>query len=336
MDEHPILVGYDGTAGSGAALRWALNEAVRRGVGVRLVRVLDQRQGDCVPEGSQARAEAEMFDEAKVALDKVGAYGTTEGAGAVRIACAALVGPVVDTLCGQSRQASMAVLGNRGMGGLAGLLLGSVSVAVAAHAPCPVVVVREDMASAPGGPVVVGVDGSDEGRIAVEFAFAEASTRGVALDAVHVVPPPRPAGKQGHDAPVDISPLSARGVLEAALHDCRTRYPRVRVNPRVLPGAPGQVLAGASREAQLLVVGSRGRGGFHGLILGSVSQHVLHRARCPVAVVRQYPGTPPQTSAGAGTEGQDRVAQPAASRIRGVGPAGTRARTDDENGGGAR
>ncbi|MEN3307075.1 MAG: hypothetical protein V7603_3277 [Micromonosporaceae bacterium] len=284
MDEHPILVGYDGATGSGAALRWALSEAARRGLGVRLARVLDLPRGSAPFAARASGIEAHMLDEAKVALDKVGSEATTELHGAVPITTVALPGSVIDTLCEQSGEASMVVLGSRGMGGFAGLLLGSVSVAVAAHAHSPVVVVRENMSAAPGGPVIVGVDDSDEARLAVEFAFAEAHARQAALEAVRAVPPPQRvtgrAAEAGGEAPEDL--------LETALRGCRARYPAVPVTSRVLPGSPGQVLAGASRGAQLLVVGSRGRGGFHGLVLGSVSQQVLHRALCPVAVVRRY------------------------------------------------
>jgi nucleotide-binding universal stress UspA family protein len=290
MDEHPILVGYDGATCSGAALRWALSEAARRGVGVRLVRVLDLPRHPAPVAGgasgigaSAGGVEAQLLDEAGVALDKVGSEAAVELRGAVAVATAALPGPVVETLCEQSGEASMVVLGSRGMGGFAGLMLGSVSVAVAAHARCPVVVVREGMWIAPDGPVVVGVDGSDEARLAVDFAFAEARARHTSLAALHAAAPPQPRTVERLAAEMSAS------LLEAALHDCRLRYPEVPVTSRVVTGPPGQVLAAVAPGAQLLVVGSRGRGGFHGLVLGSVSQQVLHRARCPVAVVRRYP-----------------------------------------------
>jgi nucleotide-binding universal stress UspA family protein len=286
MDEHPILVGYDGAAGSGAALRWALHEAVRRGLGVRLVRVLDLgRAGSAPSAGSMSSVEADLLDEAKVALDKVGSEATAELRGAVTLNTVALPGPVVSSLCEQSGQVSMVVLGGRGTGGFAGLLLGSVSVAVAVHAQCPVVVVRDDVC-APGAPVVVGVDDSDEARLAVEFAFAEAAAREVELVAVHAAPP---AGARHGGVNGNGGPAAGRDLVDAALRDGRARYAGVPVSVRVLPGSPGQVLAGSSRGAQLLVVGSRGRGGFHGLPLGSVSLQVLYRAQCPVAVVRRHP-----------------------------------------------
>ncbi|HKT01536.1 MAG TPA: universal stress protein [Rugosimonospora sp.] len=282
MREHPILVGYDGSAASTAALRWALGEAERRSLGVRVVRVLDiPRRANPTP--ASRATEAHMFDEAEVALDQIAATATAGLRRAVPLTTAALAGPVVDALCEQSRQASLTVLGSRGVGGLAGLLLGSVSVAVAAHAHSPVAVVREHMSAAPGRPVLVGVDGSDVAGLALEFAFAEAAARGVRLRAVHAVPGEgaEPAGQQ---------------LLTRALEPYRRRYPQVTVVERVVPGTPGPLLATASLDAQLVVVGSRGRGGFHGLLLGSVSQQVLHRAGCPVAVVRRYATPAPRTT----------------------------------------
>jgi nucleotide-binding universal stress UspA family protein len=287
MDEHPILVGYDGATNSAAALRWAAAEALRRGLGIRLIRVLDlPGQGDEEFGGRVGLAEAQMLGDAKLALDQAAAQvpgGRPPGA----VTSLARGGPVVSALCEHSAQASMLVLGSRGMGGLGGLLLGSVSVPVAAHAHCPVVVVREQMSAPAAGPVAVGIDDSDEARLAVEFAFAAAAARRVGLLAVHAVAVP---GRGG--GPVPAEPAAHPGgpdPVAAALRGGQARYPAVPVTTRVRAGSPGQVLAAASAEAQLLVVGSRGRGGFHGLLLGSVSQQVLHRAHAPVAVVRRYP-----------------------------------------------
>ncbi len=265
MGEYPIVVGFDGEAGSGAALRWALSEAARRGLGVRMVHVV-------APESDPGSGVAD----AKRAMDETGWNAVADPPAPVAVSTLALSGPVAGTLCDQTNDASMVVLGSRGLGGFAGLLLGSVSVAVAAHAHCPVVVVRDGSSVPGGGPVLVGVDDSDEARLAVEFAFAEAALRGVDLLALH-------ATDRGADP---------RPVLDEVLRAPAARHPGVTVRTRTLPGMAGQALAECSDEAQLLVVGSRGRGGFHGLLLGSVSQQVLHWAKCPVAVVRRYPRVP--------------------------------------------
>ncbi|BCJ61774.1 universal stress protein [Micromonospora endophytica] len=193
---------------------------------------------------------------------------------AVRVAPGVPVtGAVVDgaatpVLVGESRQAALMVLGHRGLGGVAGLLLGSVTAQVSSYALCPVLVVRgEPLAD---GPVLVGVDDSDPSAEAIGFAIEEAAHRRVPLVAVHAQRGPAVA----HQA----FPQSTTGRLE--------RYPQVEVQHRHLRGAPAAVLLKESRAAQLVVVGARGRGPLGGLLLGSVSHTVLHHAHTPVAILR--------------------------------------------------
>lgn len=156
------------------------------------------------------------------------------------------------------------------------MLLGSTAVSLASHGQCPVMVVREEAADA--GPIVLGVDGSPVGEKAVDFAFAEAALRGAEMVAVHALLPDY--------APLGTSPESAERLLAQALAGRREKYPDVTVRLEVVGGETREVLITASRTAQLLVVGARGRGGFAGLLLGSVSQALLHHAHCPVTVVR--------------------------------------------------
>lgn len=172
----------------------------------------------------------------------------------------------------ESRGAAAVVVGHRGLGGFAELLLGSTGSQVAAYASGPVIVVRPHPA---GGPVIVGVDGSAGCQPALEFAFAEAASRDLPLVAVYVHTEVAAA-----DAP------AAEALLDAAVAPWAARHPRVPVRRQVWPGSdPEQALVDGSRGASLMVVGSRGRGGFAGLLLGSVSQALVHHARCPVAVV---------------------------------------------------
>lgn len=191
-------------------------------------------------------------------------------------------------LLGESREAPLLVVGDRGLGGFAGLLLGSVAVQVSAHATCPVLVVRGDDRTE--GPVLVGVDGSPLSDLAAEFAMEEAAWRKTSVVAVHAWTHPVSLG------PGDMQPLVHDAVatqedearlLAESIAGLRERYPDVPIEERVVRGRPGSVLAEEARKgAQLIVVGARGRGGFTGLLLGSVSQTVLHHAPCPVAVVR--------------------------------------------------
>lgn len=191
-------------------------------------------------------------------------------------------------LVGESRTASMIVLGDRGIGGFAALVLGSVAIQVASYAQCPVLVARGEDRSA--GPIVVGVDGSALSRAAVEFAAEEAAVRNARLRAVHAYTHPLSQG------PGDMQPLvydedQLRGeedrIVAESLTGLGERYPDVPVTREAVHGRPVHVLTEASRDAQLVVVGGQGRGELSGLLLGSVSQGVLHHSTCPVAVVRR-------------------------------------------------
>ena len=192
--------------------------------------------------------------------------------------------------------AQLVVIADRGLGGVAGLLIGSVAFALAAGGSCPVVIVR-GQTDATDGPVVVGVDGSPISEAALAFAFEAAALRGAPLLAVHAWRDvPLVAVHAERDVPLD--PMTwasldwdaveqqAQAELAERLAGWRDKYPDVDVQRLVVQDRPAKVLVEQSAAAQLLVVGSRGRGGLAGLLLGSVSHAVLHRADCPVAIVR--------------------------------------------------
>lgn len=180
--------------------------------------------------------------------------------------------------------AHLLVVGRRGLGGVRGLLMGSVSTDVAAHADCPVVVVPELGDSE--GPVVVGVDGSPVSTAAIGRAFEQASLLDTSLTAVHAY-----GGFSGDayfgDAPAVLTRLreEAEEALGSQLAGYRQDFPDVTVEPVVTTGHPAEVVNELSGRSQLAVLGSRGRGGFRGLVLGSTSQAVLQVARCPVMIV---------------------------------------------------
>src|SRR5690606_3692092 len=167
-----------------------------------------------------------------------------------------------------------------------GLLLGSVAVGLGGHARCPLVVVRAVQDSEPTAPVVVGVDGSPLSDPALAFAFEAAAVRGVALEAVHAWR--ELVGDLDMATLLDWDAIETeeRALLAERLAGWAEKYPDVPVRRVVTRERPARVLVEQSRGAQLVVVGSRGRGGFTGLVLGSVSHAVLHHAHCPVAVVR--------------------------------------------------
>jgi nucleotide-binding universal stress UspA family protein len=203
-----------------------------------------------------------------------------------------LEGAAAPLLLEQSRDASIVVLGSRGHGGFAGLLAGSTATAVSAHAHCPVVVVRGVMPGPemPPGHVVAGVDFSPGSQLALGFAFEQAAGRGVPLHVIRAwTPPDRRGGLPGFD-PEEVT-AAERVALNDLLGGWTAKYPAIDLVSRVVTDSPARALIDATRHAQLVVVGSRGRGGFRGLLLGSVSQQLLHHSHCPVAVVRETPPT---------------------------------------------
>jgi nucleotide-binding universal stress UspA family protein len=281
-DQHPapVVAGVDGSTDSRTAAGLAAWEAIRRNRSLRLVYGFDQplTAGQVMLPPEVVRAPLE-------------AAGTvlTETAGAIRrdhpglhIDTAVTVGHPTNVLVDESRAAALVVLGSRGLGGFAGLLVGSVSAQVAAHARAPVLVVRAGRGgprSTPvpdPGPVVVGVDGSGRSAAAVEFAFDEAAGRDQPLLAVYAWDVPRPGSAAAHRVP------------EEATAGVSQRYPTVAVRHRTTDTTnPAKALleVGDEVDAGLLVVGSRGRGGFTGLLLGSVSQALLGHARRTVGIV---------------------------------------------------
>ncbi|GAB1640351.1 universal stress protein [Krasilnikovia sp. MM14-A1259] len=276
MPEKMIVVGYDGSPDARAAAHWALDEAARTGAPLQFCCAYEWPTWS--PAAATVPAPAPWPDpetERAIAgmLDRAAAAARLSHPG-VRVSTSVSHTGAVISLTDRSEHARLVVLGSRGHGAV-GSLLGSVSVAVSAHARCPVVVVRGE--SDPAAPVVVGVDGSDCTPPALEFAFAQAAARGTGLRAVHACGPPRdgdPAGtaRESHD-------------VAALLDAWQDTYPYVKVTREEVTGDPGPALAETSGAAQLIVLGTHGHGALRGLLRGSVSQHLLHHSRCPVAVV---------------------------------------------------
>ena len=182
----------------------------------------------------------------------------------------------------------MIVVGSRGQGGLGQRLLGSVNTGLAHHAQCPVAVVHDERPADQAvrqAPVLVGVDGSKASEQATAIAFDEASQRGVGLIAMHSWADygPFELPDREWEAQLEIG----REALAERLAGWQERYPDVVVDRRLVNGEPAVNLVAASESAQLTVVGSHGRGGFAGMLLGSVSSAVVQAARTPVIVARQ-------------------------------------------------
>jgi nucleotide-binding universal stress UspA family protein len=283
-----ILVGVDGSSESHAAVRWAAEEAVLRRLPVTLMHVV-------APIIVTWPIEAVVMSFYEWQEDH--ASQVVEQARATMLAAVGDSPPpdvrvelrhdgIVSELANASADADLLVIGTRGLGPVGGAVLGSVSRSLLHHARGPVVVVREGAASAPDRslPVLVGIDGSPASEAAVAFAFDEASRRGVDLVALHawsdvaVFPMPgmdwREHEQEGHE------------ILAERLAGWQERYPDVRIDRRIVCDRPARWLIDESMNAQLVVVGSHGRGGLAGMLLGSVSTAVAESASSPVAVVR--------------------------------------------------
>ena len=275
---HGILAGYDGSPGSEQALGWAVREARSRGTIMTVCHAWAPEYVLAPPGDDGAYDHGRRTGEQTLAR-ALRFTRTVMGPGKAQPLLA--TGPAVHVLCQHSADADMIVVGSRGRGGLPGMLLGSVSQQVCAHARGRVVVVRGHWHPAAGyapGPVAVGADGSAASRAAIAFAVEEAVLRAAPLLAVCALA----------DAPG--SPGGAGRLQEAFDRDiarCEKEHPELTILRQVTFGQPRTALLDATSDAQLLVVGSRGRGGVEDMLLGSVSQAVLHHALCPVGVVHQ-------------------------------------------------
>lgn len=280
----PIVVGVDPDPSKRLALAWAADEAERRGLPVRLVHA----QG--VPTSGYRTGEARpSWEEWNRALHEAGARTLEEAVAfvesrqpTVEVSTVLAEGEPAWVLREEAGNASLVVVGSWHLSTRRELFTSaSVALPVSAHARCPVVVVPEPEHVTEEPPYfVVGVDGSPHAAAAVDVAFEEAALRGAALRALYVWHPPL-LGVLDEEAAVQ----KCRRVLSETVAGRTARYPGVQLHHEVVPGHPVRVLTEASEHALGLVVGTRGHGGFSDMLLGSVSQGVLHHAHCPVITV---------------------------------------------------
>jgi nucleotide-binding universal stress UspA family protein len=294
----PVVVGYDATARSVAALDWASAYALHRGAALT---VLFAREYPGYPAGAVGRAPAPpaaalVAEATKIAEE--GADRARSRAGGLEVSASPVFDGAASALVDASQSAQLVVVGDRGRGTLPGLLLGSVARTVSTHARCPVAVVREGNVVAPGPemPVVAGVDDSEASARALDFAAELAHGYDAPLVVLSAwqtpLRPPWAGGERararaGHE---ETQHMTTEGVVSGLVEGLRRDHPRLRVESSVREGHPATVLAEASRAAGLVVVGSRGRGGFTGLLLGSTSHNLVHTAACPVIVHRENAG----------------------------------------------
>jgi nucleotide-binding universal stress UspA family protein len=278
-----VVVGWNGKSHAGVALEWGAQDAARRGLPLLVLyaanypgMTMEPGEGLLAREPGALEAAYEVtargVAEARALHPRLDVYGATE------------VTSPSHALADAARDADLLVLGSRGYGRLAGALLGSVAFAVAATAPSPVVVVRDEAATDDDGgaarPVVVGTDGSPDCEGALEFAARRAALAGVDLEVVTCT---GGVELRGLD-PARLHEVAV-GIASRAAEVARGAHPGLVVTTHV-EDCPAEVaLVAASGRAGLVVVGSRGRGAYQGLLLGSVSHAVIYGAECPVGVV---------------------------------------------------
>jgi nucleotide-binding universal stress UspA family protein len=285
-----VVVGTDGSPHADTALQWALRYAETRQLAVRLITATEwpvQAQSSTRYAINDTIAAA--HDTARHLLDAAVARSRTNHPG-LEITGELSSEPAIPRLLAASERSHLLVVGRRGLNAVMTALLGSVSISLVSHAYCPVAIVHEDRETGEDRPVVAGLDGSKRDLATLRVAFDEAARRGAPLVAAHA----------WSDVPLaELVVLGARAVhsyeqlrAEASvlvadqLATWRTQYPDVTVRTSIHNDQPAATLVELGQTAGLLVLGSHGRGGFAGMVLGSVARRVVHHATCPVIVVR--------------------------------------------------
>lgn len=284
-----IVVGVDGSAPSKVAVDWAAREASMRDLPLTIIYVAPSPLvSPDVPEPADLDERVKEHGREVLRDARTTAEEATKGSDPIRIDTEVVEAAILPTLINWSKEANMVVVGCRGLGAIGRRLLGSVSSGLVHYAHCPVAVIHDEdpMMSEPAkAPVAVGIDGSPASERATAIAFEEASRRGVDLVAVHAWSDlsafqwPGPGSAELE--------TEAEETLAERLAGWQERYPDVTVRRVVALDKPAHQLLEQSESAQLTVVGSHGRGGFAGMLLGSVSAAVVQSARMPVIVARQ-------------------------------------------------
>ncbi|GGN79754.1 universal stress protein [Streptomyces albiflavescens] len=288
----PLVVGVDGSDASLLAVDWAVDEALRHGVPLRIVHASPgERDEGALPSTGSGQTSERVPAEHIVASAAERAERRNPD---VEVTTDIIPEEAAAALVSEGNHAFALVTGSRGRGMLKGLLLGSVGPAVAARAQCPVMVVRGDRAGMAGthGRILLGLGDADTSAEALRFAFREADARGCILDVV------RAWGSHAYDAggdrtrgeePAHAPEERASTLLDALLGDSIADHPHVRTHRTTLEGPAGKTLAHRSAAADLVIIGAKRSTGHFGLQLGGVSDRLLHHAQCPVAVVPQRP-----------------------------------------------
>ncbi|BBZ44788.1 universal stress protein [Mycobacterium parmense] len=284
-----IVVGIDDSPAARAAVRWAALDAELRKVPLTLVHAISPEVSSWLRTPMPAGVLRWQQDHGRRLVD--GALKVVEEAcrdgGPTAVNTEIMASGAVPTLIDLSKDAELVVTGAQGSGRWPGRLLGSVSSALLRHAHCPVAIIHDDEAATPPSaraPVLLGIDGSPASESATAIAFDEAARRGTGVVALHAW-----SDQDSEFSEIDwpATQSMAEEVLAERLAGWGEQYPDVRVSRSVVRAQPARQLVQRSDEAQLVVVGSRGRGGFAGMLVGSVGETVAQMARVPVIVARE-------------------------------------------------
>jgi nucleotide-binding universal stress UspA family protein len=293
MYDGRVVVGYDGSPQADLAVSWAAAEAALRGRGLTIVHAILPS----VAAGSLGAGRApspELIGQLETnAHDQLEALATTLRP--LDVLTSVTIGGPSGVLLEASETADVVVVGSRGRGGFASLILGSVAAQVAAHAACPVVTIRKAPAD-DAREIVVGIDATPGSEAALAFAFDEASRHGWTLIAVHAwdIPAYDLLVVPNGPVPVGLADVADEEVRMSAevLAGFRDSYPDVEVQEHLVKGPPVSSILTASTNPAMIVVGTRGHGPTVGALLGSISNGVLHKATVPVAVVPRPAAVP--------------------------------------------
>jgi nucleotide-binding universal stress UspA family protein len=280
----PIVVGTDGSAGADRAVAWAADEAALRGRPLRIVHSVDKGLYE-LPLFAPGQLAQQVTDAGEEILAAAERQARERQAG-IEVGTTLVVQSTPQALQDESRQAFELVVGHRGLGGFASMLLGSTGLRMAAHADSPVVIVRGEDEPRRDGEIVVGLDLRADAAAALAYAFDAASVRGARVRVVHAWEPAAVLADPGIEVAVKDVTEKLRWQLIEAHAPWRKTYPGVEVVEDVVPDHPVTALTDASRNAALVVVGEHDHSRFHIPRLGAISHGVIHHAHSPVAVVR--------------------------------------------------
>ena len=278
-DELGVLVGVDGSTSSREAFAWAMEWASKSGLPVTAVTAYDRSRA---PAALQPILTTEVEAGLTKEIEEVSAQFPD-----VRVTGKVVNGHPVNVLLQEATEGHMLVTGTKGSGGWGGLRLGSVAAELAERCHVPLMVIPDGSTHHPDGPFVVGADGSDWSKAAAEFAVESAAARGKKVELVYARPAPQSLfGLSLHKA-TDEPSEQERERMDSVAAPLRERWPDVEIEEKFVVGPPGQTLREASKDAAAVFMGSRGHGGFVGMLLGSVSRYLVTTGNVPVVIIRK-------------------------------------------------